>query len=78
MCVMRGPRNGGLNMELLITCVSNCVVRLVILYLTTKNEITREVYQNSETFGNGILTEQQVSMIWKADESSKLSSLWVR
>ncbi len=44
---MRGPINGNLNMELAIIGVSDCMARLVILYLTTKNETTSKIYRKS-------------------------------
>ncbi len=61
MRAMREMGNSYVNTELPITGVSNCVVHLVVLYLTTKNETTRKIYQKvCETFADGIITKQQV------------------
>ncbi len=54
-------RTNSWKMELPVTGVSNCVVRLAIIYSTTKNKTTREIYRKvCETFGQGEITEQKV------------------
>ncbi len=61
MCAMRQMRNGSLNIELPITGAFDCMLHSVVLYLRTRNETTREIYQKvGGTFSNGIIKEQQV------------------
>ncbi len=58
---MREIRNASQKTELPIIDVSDCMVCFIILYLTTKNERTREIFQKVyETFGDRIITEQQI------------------